>query len=82
MLNSLLANVPTPPSTFDGVTEAIAVFVLLLVFVMLRQALLALPGPAVRPSVVGCFGLGRGTGLRANMPVTFSSWRACRSCSR
>jgi hydrogenase-4 component E len=40
MPNSLLANVPTPPSTFDGVTEAIAVFVLLVVFVMLRQALL------------------------------------------
>ena len=40
MLASLVANVPTPPSTFDGVPEAIAVFVLLLVFVMLRQALL------------------------------------------
>ena len=40
MLTSLVANVPMPPSTFDGVTEAIAVFVLLLVFVMLRQALL------------------------------------------
>jgi hydrogenase-4 component E len=40
MLSSLLANVPTPPSTFDGITQAIAVFVLLLVFVMLRQTLL------------------------------------------
>ena len=40
MLTSVLANAPTPPSTFDGITEAIAVFVLLLVFVMLRQALL------------------------------------------
>lgn len=40
MLSSFVANVPTPPSTFDGVTEALAVFVLLLVFVMLRQALL------------------------------------------
>jgi hydrogenase-4 component E len=40
MAISLLANVPTPPSTFDGITEAIAVVVLLLVFVMLRQALL------------------------------------------
>jgi len=40
MLGSLLAAVPTPPSTFDGLTEAIAVFVLLLVFVMFRQALL------------------------------------------
>ena len=40
MLTSLVASVPMPPSTFDGVTEAIAIFVLLLVFVMLRQALL------------------------------------------
>jgi hydrogenase-4 component E len=40
MLSTLAANVPAPPSTFDGITEAIAVFVLLLVFVMLRQALL------------------------------------------
>ncbi|HXW81221.1 MAG TPA: hypothetical protein VEJ84_17095, partial [Acidimicrobiales bacterium] len=40
MLSTVVANVPTPPSTFDGVTEAIAVLVLMLVFVMLRQALL------------------------------------------
>ncbi len=40
MPGSLLADLPAPPSTFDGVTEAIAVFVLLVVFVMLRQALL------------------------------------------
>jgi hydrogenase-4 component E len=40
MFGSLPADVPTPPSTFDGVTEAIAVFVLLVVFVMLRQRLL------------------------------------------
>jgi hydrogenase-4 component E len=40
MLASFVANAPTPPSTFDGVTEAIAVFVLLVVFAMMRQALL------------------------------------------
>jgi hydrogenase-4 component E len=40
MLDALSANVPAPPSTFDGLTEGIAVFVLLVVFVMLRQALL------------------------------------------
>jgi hydrogenase-4 component E len=39
-VGSFLAAVPVPPSTFDGITDAIAVFVLLLVFVMLRQALL------------------------------------------
>lgn len=36
----LVAHVPTPPTTFVGVTEALAVFVLLVVFVMLREALL------------------------------------------
>ncbi len=40
MLGALSVNAPAPPSTFDGVTEGIAVFVLLVVFVMLRQALL------------------------------------------
>ncbi|HTV12040.1 MAG TPA: hypothetical protein VME20_09270 [Acidimicrobiales bacterium] len=40
MLRYLVAAVPTPPSTFAGVTEALAVLVLLLVFVMLREALL------------------------------------------
>jgi hydrogenase-4 component E len=40
MLGALSVGVPAPPSTFDGVTEGIAVFVLLVVFVMLRQALL------------------------------------------
>jgi hydrogenase-4 component E len=40
MLGTVLATVPTAPSVFDGVTEALAVLVLLVVFAMLRQALL------------------------------------------
>jgi hydrogenase-4 component E len=40
MIGAVLANVPAAPSAFDGVTEALAVLVLLVVFVMLRQDLL------------------------------------------
>ena len=40
MPGSFLASVPTPPSAFDGLTEALAVLVLLVVFAMLREALL------------------------------------------
>ena len=36
----LPAAVPQPPSVFDGVTEALAVLVLLVVFAMMREALL------------------------------------------
>jgi hydrogenase-4 component E len=36
----LLGAVPSPPTTFDGVTEALAVLVLLVVFAMMREALL------------------------------------------
>ncbi|MGO9661574.1 MAG: hydrogenase [Acidimicrobiales bacterium] len=35
-----LATVPVPPSAFDGATEALAVLVLLVVFAMMREALL------------------------------------------
>ena len=37
MPGSFLASVPTPPSTFDGLTEALAVLVLLVVFAMFRK---------------------------------------------
>lgn len=40
MPRALLAAVPQPPSVFDGVTEALAVLVLLVVFAMMREALL------------------------------------------
>jgi hydrogenase-4 component E len=40
MPGSLLAAVPVPPSAFNGVTEALAVLVLLVVFAMMREALL------------------------------------------
>jgi hydrogenase-4 component E len=40
MPGSLLASVPVAPSAFNGVTEALAVLVLLVVFAMLREALL------------------------------------------
>ena len=40
MPGSLLAAVPAPPSAFNGVTEALAVLVLLVVFAMMREALL------------------------------------------
>ena len=40
MQSSLLAAVPAPPTSFDGATEALAVVVLLVVFAMLREALL------------------------------------------
>jgi hydrogenase-4 component E len=40
MPSTFLAAVPLPPSAFDGVTEALAVLVLLVVFAMMRQALL------------------------------------------
>lgn len=36
----VIATVPAPPSTFAGATEALAVLVLLVVFAMLREALL------------------------------------------
>lgn len=39
-MTSLLGSIPSPPSTFDGVAEALAVFTLLVVFAMLREALL------------------------------------------
>ena len=40
MPGALPAAVPQPPSVFDGVTEALAVLVLLVVFAMMREALL------------------------------------------
>ncbi|HUB70573.1 MAG TPA: hypothetical protein VL984_09135 [Acidimicrobiales bacterium] len=41
MTTSLVAAAPpTPPTTFAGATEALAIFVLLVVFAMLREALL------------------------------------------
>lgn len=40
MPRSLVAAVPAPPTTFSGLTEALAVLVLLVVFAMLREALL------------------------------------------
>lgn len=40
MLGFLVMTVPTPPSAFDGATEALAFLVLMVVFAMLREALL------------------------------------------